>query len=175
MVEDVNNVRDGCPWLPLYRVRGQGAYKDKGSPDRRVVSLREVLANLSCKLRCLVEHVWAWFSSWSCGHVKAWCGMVLLCWLWNTIGTLVVRQPSYVTWFSLWSSSSSPGFLGRRMEVGSCPQVVGCLVGWRSLEPRSRSLGSWLSPVWMASKSRLSSWIPSCSGWDRTHVLSVHI
>jgi hypothetical protein len=83
MVEDVNNVRDGCPWLPLYRVRGQGAYKDKGSPDRRVVSLREVLANLSCKLRCLVENVWAWFSSWSCGHVKAWCVMVLLCWLWQ--------------------------------------------------------------------------------------------
>jgi hypothetical protein len=29
------------PWLPLYRVRGQGKYKEEGSPDRGVVSLRE--------------------------------------------------------------------------------------------------------------------------------------
>jgi hypothetical protein len=29
--------------------------------------------------------------------------------------------------------------------------------------------------VWMASKSRLSSWILSHSGWDHTHILSVHI
>jgi hypothetical protein len=33
------------PWLPLYRVRGQGLYREEGSPNRRVVSLREVLAN----------------------------------------------------------------------------------------------------------------------------------
>ena len=29
------------PWLPLYRVWGQGMYKEEGSPDRGVVSLRE--------------------------------------------------------------------------------------------------------------------------------------
>ena len=46
------------PWLPLYRVWGQSVYKQEGSPDWRVVSLREVLANLACKLRRLVEHVW---------------------------------------------------------------------------------------------------------------------
>ena len=28
-------------WLSLYRVRGQGMYKEEGSPDREVVSLRE--------------------------------------------------------------------------------------------------------------------------------------
>jgi hypothetical protein len=43
-------------WVPLYRVRGQGIYKGKGSPDRRVMSLREVLANLACKLRHLMEY-----------------------------------------------------------------------------------------------------------------------
>ena len=44
------------PWLPLYRAWGQGVYKEEGSPDRRVVSLREVLANLACKLRRLVGY-----------------------------------------------------------------------------------------------------------------------
>jgi hypothetical protein len=29
------------PWLRLYRVRGRGRYKEEGSPDRGVVSLRE--------------------------------------------------------------------------------------------------------------------------------------
>jgi hypothetical protein len=29
------------PWLPLYRLRGQTTYKELGSPDREVVSLRE--------------------------------------------------------------------------------------------------------------------------------------
>jgi hypothetical protein len=71
------------PWMPLYRVRGQGTYKEGGSPDQRVVSLREVLANLACKLCHLVEHIWAWLSSWSCGHVAAWCDMVLLCRSWR--------------------------------------------------------------------------------------------
>ena len=59
------------PWLPLYR----------GSPDRRVVSLRKVLANLA-KLCHLVEHVRAWLSSWSSGHITARCDMALLCWPW---------------------------------------------------------------------------------------------
>ena len=53
MSEWVRSLR-GVPWLPLYRVRGQGLYKAGGSPDRRVVSLREVLANLGCKLHRLV-------------------------------------------------------------------------------------------------------------------------
>ena len=51
------------PWLPLYRAWGQSVYKEEGSPDRRVMSLREGLVNLACKLRCLVVHVWAWLSS----------------------------------------------------------------------------------------------------------------
>jgi hypothetical protein len=29
------------PWLPLYIVRGQSMYKEEGSPDRGVMSLRE--------------------------------------------------------------------------------------------------------------------------------------
>ena len=45
------------PWLPIYRVRGQVTYKEGGSPDQGVVSLREGQANLACKLRHLVEHV----------------------------------------------------------------------------------------------------------------------
>ena len=64
------------PWLPLYRVQGQGLYKAVGSSDRRVMSLREVLANLACKLRHLVEHLWAWLSSWPYVHVIAGCDMV---------------------------------------------------------------------------------------------------
>ena len=48
------------PWLPLYRVWGQSIYKEEGSPYRRVVSLREVLVNLACKLRRLLVLVWAW-------------------------------------------------------------------------------------------------------------------
>jgi len=71
------------PWLPLYRVRGHGIYNVVGSPDRRVVSLREGLANLACKLLRLEVHIRAWLSSWSCGYVAVWCGMVLLCWPWQ--------------------------------------------------------------------------------------------
>ena len=41
----------------LNGVRGQGLYKEEVPPDRGVKSLREDLANLACKLRCLMEHV----------------------------------------------------------------------------------------------------------------------
>jgi len=58
-------------------------YKEEGSPNRRIVSLRESLANLACKLRHLAVPVWAWLSSWSCGHIVAWCDMVLLYWAWQ--------------------------------------------------------------------------------------------
>jgi hypothetical protein len=37
-----------------------------------------VLANLACKLRRLVMNAWPWLPSWSCAHVAAWCGVVLL-------------------------------------------------------------------------------------------------
>jgi hypothetical protein len=47
-----------------------------------VVSLRESLANLACKLCRLVVHVWMWLSSRSYGHVAAWCDVVLLCRPW---------------------------------------------------------------------------------------------
>ena len=40
MVEDVNLVEMGA-LVALNRVRGQGTYKAIGSPDRRVMSLRE--------------------------------------------------------------------------------------------------------------------------------------
>jgi hypothetical protein len=43
MVEHESWIPRWVPWLPLYRVQGQG--------------LREVLANLACKLRRLMEHV----------------------------------------------------------------------------------------------------------------------
>jgi hypothetical protein len=76
MVED-SEYLERVPWLPLYRVRGQGTYKVGGSLDRRVVSLREGLANLACNLCRLVKHVRTWLSSRSYGHVAAWCGMVL--------------------------------------------------------------------------------------------------
>jgi uncharacterized membrane protein YeaQ/YmgE (transglycosylase-associated protein family) len=64
--------------LPLYRVWGQGTYKLGGSLDRREVNLREGLANLAWKLCHLVEHDQGWLSSLFCGHVVAWCGVVLL-------------------------------------------------------------------------------------------------
>ena len=47
-MRDGSNCFGWVPWLDLYRVQGQGVYKG-GSPDRRVVSLREGLANLACK------------------------------------------------------------------------------------------------------------------------------
>ena len=71
--EECEDVQRWEPWLPLQR---------GGSPDRRVESLREVLANLACKLRRLVMLARAWLSSWSCGHVTAGSDVVLLCWPW---------------------------------------------------------------------------------------------
>ena len=41
-------------------------------------------------------------------------------------------QPSYAMWLPLWSSSSSPSFLGRRTRVGGHPWVVDHLVVLRS-------------------------------------------
>jgi hypothetical protein len=73
----------GCPrwepWLPLYRVQGQGLLQREGSPNRGVESPREVLTNLACKLRRLLVFVGAWLSSWSCGHIAAGADVVLLC------------------------------------------------------------------------------------------------
>ena len=59
MVDD-SEYLERLPWLPLYIVQGQSAYKAGGSPDRRVESLREVLVNLACKIRRLLVLVWAW-------------------------------------------------------------------------------------------------------------------
>ena len=77
--EECDDVPRWVPWLPLYRVWGQGLIQRGGSPDQRVVSLREVLTNLACKLRRLLVSVRAWSSSWSCGHVAAERDEVLLC------------------------------------------------------------------------------------------------
>jgi hypothetical protein len=54
---------DGCPGYPYIEFRARACYKEEGSPNRRVMSLREDLANLACKLCRLVVHVWAWLSS----------------------------------------------------------------------------------------------------------------
>jgi hypothetical protein len=70
----------GCPGYP-YRVRSQVTYREIGSPDRVVVSLREgKLAILACKEGRLVlasAHVRTWWSSLPCAHVIAWCGVML--------------------------------------------------------------------------------------------------
>jgi len=81
MVEDEEcvDVTRWEPWPPLYRVWGQGSLQRESSPDRRIESLREVLANLDCKLRRLLVSVRAWPSSWSCVHVAAERDVVLLC------------------------------------------------------------------------------------------------
>jgi hypothetical protein len=71
------------PWIPLYRIRGQDSLQRGGSSDRRVKSLREVLANLACKLCRLLMLALAWLSSWSCGHVTVGSDVVLLCWPWR--------------------------------------------------------------------------------------------
>ena len=120
------------PWLPLYRVWGQGLIQRGCSPDRRVVSLREVLADLACKLRRLLMLVRMWLSSWSCGHVVAGSDMVLLCWPWLHYSH---------------SDSSS---------------VVLC------------NMASFMVFV-VVSRLRPLSWIPSRSGWDHMHVMSVRI
>jgi len=59
MVEDeeCEDVLRWVPWLRLYRVQGQGLKQRGGSPDGRVVRLREVLTNLACKLRHLLVFV----------------------------------------------------------------------------------------------------------------------
>jgi hypothetical protein len=84
MVEDeeYEDVPRWEPWLPLYRVRGQGWLQREGSPNRGVKSPRKVLTNLACKLHYHLVFVGAWLSSWSCGHVVAGVDMVLLCWSW---------------------------------------------------------------------------------------------
>jgi hypothetical protein len=63
----------------LYRVWGQSLIQRGGSPDRRVKSLREVLANLACKIRRLLMLAQAWLSSWSCGYIVVGFDVVLLC------------------------------------------------------------------------------------------------
>jgi hypothetical protein len=73
------------PWMPLYRVRGQGLLQRGGSPDRRVMCLREVLTNLAYKLRRLLVFVWAWPSSWSYGHIATERDMVSLCRSWQAL------------------------------------------------------------------------------------------
>ena len=81
MVEDeeCEDVPRWEPWPPLYRVRGQSLLQREGSPDRRAESLREVLANLACKLRHLLTLARARMSSWSCSHVATGSDVVLLC------------------------------------------------------------------------------------------------
>ena len=78
MVEDVNRVALAV----LIKSLGPGLIQRGGSPDRRVVGLREVLANLACKLRCLLVHVRSWLSSWPSGCVATGCDVVLLCQSW---------------------------------------------------------------------------------------------
>jgi hypothetical protein len=59
MVEDEECVAvlRWVPWLPLYRVRGQGLIQRIGSPDRRVERLREVQPKLAYKIHHLLVFV----------------------------------------------------------------------------------------------------------------------
>jgi hypothetical protein len=41
VVWNVEDLPRRMPWLPLYRVWGQGMYKEEGSLDQRGMSLRE--------------------------------------------------------------------------------------------------------------------------------------
>ena len=75
IIEDVNHVALA---VLIYR-SGLGLVQRGGSPDQRVESLREVLANLACKLRRLLVLVRSWLSSWSSGHITAGCDVMLLC------------------------------------------------------------------------------------------------
>ena len=121
------------PWLPLYRVQGQGMYKEEGSPDQRVVSLRESLANLACKLCHLVVHVRVWLSSWSCGHIAAWCDVVLLCqswWHYRHGGGSLAILCTVVSTVVFIIVSGFPG--GRRIGVGCRPQFIDLLAVLRS-------------------------------------------
>jgi hypothetical protein len=54
---NVLKIMERMPRLSLYRVRDQSMYKEEGSSNREVISLREGLANLACKLRRLVKYV----------------------------------------------------------------------------------------------------------------------
>jgi hypothetical protein len=85
-------------WLPLYRVWGQGIYKEEGSPDRRVVSLKEVLPNLAASYAVL----WS-MSGHGCRHGLVATSRHGVMWCHcagrgGTVDTAVVRQPSCATW-----------------------------------------------------------------------------
>ena len=55
--EECEDVPKWVPWLPLYRVRGLALLQRGGSPNRRVMSLREFLTNLACKLHHLLVSI----------------------------------------------------------------------------------------------------------------------
>jgi hypothetical protein len=76
--ENVKMSRDGSPSCPYTEFGARVCYKE-GFPDRGVKSPREVLTNLTCKLRRLLVFIEAWLSSWSYGHVAGGADMVLLC------------------------------------------------------------------------------------------------
>ena len=118
------------PWLPLYKVWGLGSLQRGGSPDQRVESLREVLANLAYKLRRLLMLARVWLSSWSCGHVAAGSDVVLLCWPWQHYSTVMIRQLSYTTRHPSWSSPLYLGFPGRCTHSKRLPWVIVHLVAW---------------------------------------------
>ena len=110
------------PWLPLYRVWGKVIYKEEGSPDRGVVSLREWPSYLglqvtsSCGARPGVVVVMVLCPR----RGKVWCGATVL-----TVAALLARL-----WFA--SHPVRRGlrrglrhrllmFWGRRTRVGGRP------------------------------------------------------
>jgi hypothetical protein len=121
---NVLKIMERMPRLSLYRVRDQSMYKEEGSPNREVVSLREGLDNLACKLHCLVKYVWTWLSLWSCAHVAVRCGVVLLCRSWRHYrhdggSPVVLCDVVSVMAFVIASC-----LLGHCTRVGSRPQII---------------------------------------------------
>jgi hypothetical protein len=114
------------PWLLLYRVRGQATYKELGSPDHVVVSLREgKLAILSWCQRTLERGCRHGLVPTS-RHGVAWCHSTDRD---DTVGMVMFRQPSCATWSHHGLRHRFLISRGHRTGAGIRSRVVSCLVG----------------------------------------------
>ena len=80
--EEWENLWEWCLGCPCIEFGARACTKKKVLPIEGSRAWERGLANLACKLRLLAAHVQAWLLLWSCGHVVAWCGVVLLCQPW---------------------------------------------------------------------------------------------